>query len=181
MRQRLADLLRGDARRLALLRQVRALALPDAWIGAGFVRNAVWDMLAGRPPRLPADIDVIWFDRARAQPLRDTALERRLARTGPPAPWSVKNQSRMHARNQDAPYACCGDALRSWPETATAVAVRLDALDRIEILAPLGLDDLFAGIVRPTPRFRGAKHGLFEARLRDKQWLAQWPFLRLMP
>ncbi len=87
----------------------------------------------------------------------------------------------MHARNQNAPYACCGDALRYWPETATAVAVRLDAGDRIEILAPLGLDDLFAGIVRPTPRFQGAKHALFQARLHEKQWLAQWPFLRLLP
>ena len=49
---RLRALLLADARRPALLRAVAALALPDCWIAAGFVRNAVWDHLAGaRRPR----------------------------------------------------------------------------------------------------------------------------------
>ena len=32
-----------------LLRAVEALNLPDGWIGAGFVRNPVWDALRGFP------------------------------------------------------------------------------------------------------------------------------------
>ena len=45
------------------LRAARALALPDWCIAAGFVRNRVWDHLHGIvPARLPADIDVIYYD-----------------------------------------------------------------------------------------------------------------------
>ncbi|MBY0330468.1 MAG: hypothetical protein K2X49_07350 [Acetobacteraceae bacterium] len=31
------------------LRAVAALALPEAWIGAGCIRNAAWDALSGLP------------------------------------------------------------------------------------------------------------------------------------
>ncbi|WRQ77412.1 nucleotidyltransferase family protein [Pseudomonas saxonica] len=34
---------------------VRSLNLPDCWIGAGFLRNAVWDYLHGRSPS-PAEL-----------------------------------------------------------------------------------------------------------------------------
>ncbi|OZI75026.1 nucleotidyltransferase family protein [Bordetella genomosp. 12] len=179
MRHRLSELLYADTRRMAVLRQVRALCLPDAWIGAGFVRNAVWDAMAGRAPALPDDIDVIWFDARRAAALRDRVLEQRLARVAPALMWSVKNQSRMHSRNQDLPYTSCRHAIGHWPETATAVAVRLDADDRLALLAPLGLDDLFASILRPTPGLANARRDVFLRRLQQKRWLERWPFLRL--
>jgi len=35
---------------MRLLRSVEELALPDCWIGAGFIRNAIWDALHGRTP-----------------------------------------------------------------------------------------------------------------------------------
>lgn len=44
----LQTLISSDAQRWHLLDIVRSLALPDCWIGAGFVRNAVWDHLHGR-------------------------------------------------------------------------------------------------------------------------------------
>jgi len=181
LERRLADLMRADAQRLRLLGHVRDLKLPDAWIGAGFVRAAVWDSLAGRPSPLPEDIDVIWHDPRRACPARDLALERRLARAAPRAQWSVKNQGRMHARNGYAPYACSLQALAGWPETATAVAVRLSPDHGLEVLAPFGLRDLFDGVIRPTPRFLGAKRAVFEARWQAKGWLDRWPFLRVAP
>ncbi|WP_404943225.1 nucleotidyltransferase family protein, partial [Pseudomonas sp. DP16D-T1] len=37
-----------DPIRRRMLEIVRSLNLPDCWIGAGFVRNAVWDHLHGR-------------------------------------------------------------------------------------------------------------------------------------
>jgi hypothetical protein len=66
-----------DLRRILGL--VEDLALPDGWIGAGFVRNAVWDVLHGRrpDPRL-GDVDVVFFDPADIRPERDTELESRL-------------------------------------------------------------------------------------------------------
>ena len=173
-------ILSNDPLRWRLLALVRSLDLPDCWIGAGFVRNAVWDHLHGRPPAAPpGDVDVAWFDPGRAHPSEDKALEAALRGLEPGVNWSVKNQARMHLRNGDAPYASAVDAMRYWPETATAVAVRRTAQDSCEIAAPFGLDDLFRLVLRPTPGFAGERHGAFLARVQAKGWLAAWPKLRM--
>jgi hypothetical protein len=108
-------------------------------------------------------------------------LENRLRNSDNTIAWSVKNQSRMHARNGDAPYQSSCDAMRFWPETATAVAVRYTDGDHLEIAAPFGLDDLYAAIVRPTPSFIDEKRAQFNERLRHKKWLLGWPLLRVEP
>lgn len=164
--------------RMHILCLVRELALPDCWIAAGFVRNCVWDHLHGfADAPLPQDVDVIWFDPARASREGDAALEAALhARDGTVA-WSVKNQARMHGRNGDQPYASATDAMRYWPETATCAGVRLDAAGRIEVAAPHGLDDLFGLVLRPTARFGGEKHPVYLERVRAKGWRARWPRL----
>jgi hypothetical protein len=52
-----------DPARLRVLQLVRTLGLPDCWVGAGFVRSAIWDLQHDRNHSpLPPDIDVIWFD-----------------------------------------------------------------------------------------------------------------------
>ena len=168
----------------APLAALAALDLPDAWIGAGFVRDAAWDALHGWPvgTNPPRDVDVVWFDPARAAPAADAALEARLRAALPGLPWSVRNQARMAARNGDAPYAGTLDAVRHWPDTATAVAARLDARGSVAIAAPWGVDDLLAGIVRPTPAFAAdpAKRAVFAQRIADKAWLRRWPVLRVL-
>ncbi|KAF1051589.1 MAG: hypothetical protein GAK43_02340 [Stenotrophomonas maltophilia] len=181
MHQRLRTLIANDPVRLRILRQVRSLQLPDAWVAAGLVRSAVWDALHGRVPSpLPADIDVIWFDPSEATAARDRALEARLRELEPQLGWSVKNQARMHLRNGDAAYTSASQAMIHWPETATAVALRLDAEDQLEVAAPLGLDDLFAGILRPTPHCAVGqpRHAVFLQRLAQKAWCDTWPGLR---
>ena len=173
------SLIAADHERMRLLRIAQALGLPDCWIGAGFVRNAAWDHLHGYSPSLSmGDVDVVWFDGTRASPDGDRALEARLISIEPAVEWSVANQARMHARNGDAPYASTEDALQHWPETATAVAVRL-ADDGLQILAPFGLDDLFALVVRPTPSFAADRLAIVRMRVGEKRWLERWPRLRL--
>ncbi len=50
----------GDPVRQRLLELVASFGLPDCWIGAGFVRNAVWDALHGRDVSpISTDVDVI--------------------------------------------------------------------------------------------------------------------------
>lgn len=170
---------------LAPLRALAALALPDAWIGAGFVRNAAWDEIHGLPPGAnpPADVDVVWFDPARAAAAADDeAIEARLRAALPAVPWQVRNQARMAAGNNDAPYADTADAMAHWPDTATAVAARLrPASGAVELAAPFGVDDLLAGVVRPTPAFAAdpAKREAFARRVEAKAWLRRWPKLRL--
>jgi uncharacterized protein len=177
---RLRAILVSDPVRWRALGAVRSLCLPDCWIGAGFVRNAVWDRLHGRSASMVSgDVDVIWFDPERAEAALDRTLEAELRRLEPDLAWSVKNEARMHHRSRDAAYADCLDALRFWPETATAIAVRRSATDFCEITAPYGLDDLFDLVLRPTLPFRHDRHAVFLHRVRTKDWLARWPRLRM--
>lgn len=173
-------LLRADPMRWHLLGLVAALGLPDAWIAAGFVRNAVWDALHNRKPKpLDTDVDVIWFDSECMDHRRDLEIEDQLRARAPDFVWSVKNQARMHLRNGDLAYRSATDAMCHWPETATAIAARYVSDACCDIAAPLGTDDLLNLIVRPTRRFIEERRGIFDKRVQDKQWLARWPKLRL--
>jgi len=170
----------GDTARWSILATVRTLDLPDCWIGAGFVRNLVWNQLHARPASPPiTDVDVIWFDTGRIDEKEDRRLERRLHRLHPGVEWSVKNQARMHVRNGDTAYRSATDAMRHWPETATAVAVRRTSDDRCEIAAPFGLDDLFGLRLVPTPHVAARKLQVFRERVARKRWLDLWPGLEI--
>ncbi len=162
---------------LAALTAVGTIAMDDCWVGAGLIRNAVWDHLHGRPVRLvpDSDVDVVYCAPERTDPAADLAIEGRLLALLPGIPWSVRNQARMHAANGDPPYRDVADAIRCWPETATAIAARLRD-GRVELLAPHGCGDLLAMIVRPTPAF-SRKMDVFEARQARKNWRARWPLL----
>ncbi|MEE1657529.1 nucleotidyltransferase family protein [Microvirga sp. CF3062] len=173
-------LLEAHAPSHALLLHVASLGLPDAWIGAGFIRNSVWDVLHGRAidvTRL-ADVDVLFFDLDDTSREREAEIERRLRSLAPSTPWSVKNQARMHLRNGDSPYRDTVDAVAHWAETATAIAVRT-VEGRVEVMAPYGVDDLLNLIVRPTPVF-GHKIGIYRERVMAKDWPANWPKLTLL-
>ncbi|HEV8028216.1 MAG TPA: nucleotidyltransferase family protein [Stellaceae bacterium] len=164
---------------MRVLRAVAAQRLPDGWVGAGFIRNAVWDALHGvSSPRDHGDVDVIFFDASDVRRERDAHIEGDLAAAYPDVPWSVRNQARMHARNGDAPYADTADALRHWPERCTAIAARA-AANGVELLAPFGVGDLVALIVRPTPAF-ARKMNIYLERLGEKNWQARWPDLKVM-
>ena len=177
----LQAILASDPARCGVLAMVRSLGLPDCWVGAGFIRNAVWDYLHDRPPsRHTGDVDVVWFCPERARPAEDKEVEAALRALDPSVDWSVKNQARMHLRNGDAPYAAAVDAIGHWPETATAVAARQTPAGSCEIAAPFGLGDLFDLALR-TPRFAGEKRGVFLDRVQSKGWLAIWPRLRVAP
>jgi hypothetical protein len=167
-----------DPWRLSVLRAVRALHLPDAAVGAGFVRNAVWDRLHGYETAAPADVDVLYFDSSDASPARERALERRLAWAMADVPWSVRNQARMHLRNGDAPYRDTEDAMRHWLETATSVALQLEHDDSVTVMAPFGVEDLMALRSAPTPRGR-QRIDAYRARMREKAWWVRWPRVRI--
>lgn len=176
----IAGILEAHADLHALLCHVETLGLPDSWVGAGFVRNSVWDVL--HDSRIDAsrlnDIDVIFFDPSDVGEEREADLERRLRQVAPGFAWSVKNQARMHGRNGDRPYSDTFDAIAHWPETATAIAARR-VQGRIEIIAPHTINDLLNLIVRPTPAFRH-KMDVYRRRVTDKNWPARWPKLTVL-
>lgn len=169
------ETIRAATGRMEALHAVAAFALPDAWVAAGAIRNAIWDRLHDYVTWTPlADIDVVWFDRARADAAIDAALERRLGALMPEYCWSVENQARMHVRNGDAPYSSATDAMRFWPETATAVGARLTEGTGIDLTAPYGLEDLVNLVVRPARTWAPRRLQAYHARVRNKQWKKHW-------
>src|SRR5690606_18781876 len=122
--------------------------------------------------------DVIYCDHANVSLNRDLEIESQLTHEFPGVPWSVHNQARMHEHNGDAPYRNSEDAIRYWPETATAIAARLRD-GRVHVIAPLGTDDLVGMIVQPSPAFV-CKMELYRKRLASKDWARRWPRLRFV-
>ncbi|WP_370646549.1 nucleotidyltransferase family protein, partial [Photobacterium sp. OFAV2-7] len=61
--EKTSQLLVGDELRMACLEAARTLKLPDWYLGAGFLRNAIWDHLHGKTSMTPLnDVDVVYFD-----------------------------------------------------------------------------------------------------------------------
>jgi len=150
------------------------------YLGGGVVRNLIWDYLHGFRHATPVDdVDVIYFDRLSATKDHDCQVEARLRGAAQNTAWSVKNQARMHTDNGDQPYDDLKDAVGKWPETATAIAVRLSEAGEIEMVLPHGSSDLFRLLVRPTPHFRANTRRVLD-RAVAKRWKATWPRLEVL-
>jgi hypothetical protein len=159
---------------------VRSLALPDWCIAAGFLRNRVWDHLHGiAPARPPVDIDVIYFDASDPAGEHEAEYEARLGAILPGLPWQVRNQARMHVRKDLPPHLSTADAMTFWLESVTPVGVRLEADDRLTVVAPLGVDDLLGLVCRPTSYGR-ARRAEYDARIEAKRWGELWPKVRFL-
>lgn len=183
---RLIDIVTRDQRFLGSLRAVRSLGLGDWCIGAGAVRNLVWDALHAKdsPSRLD-DVDVAYFDAGDLSPLRDAALQTRLSIIEPTLPWEVTNQASVHLWFEGCfgypmePLRSLHEAIASWPEFATAVGITLDADDGLRVIAPHGLDDLFAMIVRRNPQRVSIQ--TYRHRVAAKRFAERWPKVRVLP
>ncbi|WP_324847121.1 nucleotidyltransferase family protein [Janthinobacterium sp. BJB426] len=182
--QALAVRLRAIARAtpwcMQALQAVAQLRLPHCCIGAGAVRNLVWDALHGyAQPSALSDVDVAYFDAHDVQPRREVELRQRLETALPGVPWEVCNQARVHLWFEDAfgyavpPLLSLDDAIASWPEFATSVGIYLQPDGEIGIVAPHGLDDLFNMVVRRNPA-RISLDG-YAQRLASKDYAAHWP------
>lgn len=174
------EILKSDHDRMRILSYVKNLNLNDSWIGGGFVRNAIWDYVHGiRTPLGEFDIDIIYYDKQDLDPEFDLELEQKLLACDHKQKWSVKNQARMHERNRDEPYTDCADAISKWPETATAIAIRINDFDELELLAPFGCADIFNLNIQPTPHFQ-KKISIVQDRIKNKNWLLIWPKLNII-
>lgn len=164
---------------MQVLQAAESLDLPDWMIGAGFLRNKVWDHLHGfiRPQVDTADIDLIYFNpsdtREETDRIYDSELHFKVD-----VNWSTKNQARMHLKHGDAPYTSSTDALAHWVETATCVAVTLDH-GTLKLIAPHGIADLVDLVLRPSPAFKNNVR-IFDDRVRQHDWLTTWPKLSVV-
>ena len=168
------------------LQTVQSLHLRSWCIGAGAVRNLVWDYLHEfAEPSALADIDVAYFDEEDPRPETEAAIQVLLAARAPCVPWEVTNQALVHLGFEGhfghavAPLGSLEEAVASWPEYATSVGVRLGSAGAIEIIAPYGLEDLFSLRVRRNPVRVSVE--TYRRRVEQKQYAKRWPRVSVEP
>jgi hypothetical protein len=174
---RLEAILRSTPWFMQALLAARQVAAPDWLIGAGAIRNAVWDGF--REPTPLADIDLVFFDSTDASVDREREVEEALMSQLPVVPWEARNQAAVHLwfpqkfGYEVEPFGSTAEAIASWPETATAVAVRLDEDDGLTVVAPCGLGDLLGLVHRRNPVRVTVEE--YERRLATKGIAELWP------
>lgn len=173
-------LLLADRQINEILQIVDGLELPDAWIAAGTVRNAIWNALSGKPTfDDDTDVDVVFFDPLISEQ-ETKRIEANLQATYPEFDWQVKNQVYMHPHSPNTlPYGSSCEAIRKYPERCTAIGIRLWG-GELELFAPYGLEDIAQFRVRPTPHFSDdtERLALYHCRIARKKWSEKWPQLR---
>ena len=158
---RLTEIVRAAPSLMRVLTTVRALNLPDWLVMSGAVYQRVLNHLTGRPPDFGIrDYDLGYFDASDiSYDAEDRVIRRVAAAFDEPfkSTVEVRNQARVHlwfeAHFGEAytPLSSTAEALERFVSPMFAVAVRLEAGDRLHIEAPFGLADLFALRLRPNP------------------------------
>ena len=183
--ERLGQLLESTPWFMRALRVVRDVHLPSWCIGAGVIRNLVWDYLEHvKQPSPLADVDVAFFDPSDVSTSRDRQVQKTLADLCPEIPWEVTNQAGVHLWFETVfghtvpPLSSLEEAISTWPETATSVGVTLDANDRLHVYAPVGLADLFTLVVRRNPA--RVSLATYRDRTLKKRYKDYWPSVTII-
>jgi hypothetical protein len=182
---RLIKLVRSSLVLMRALRAARVVDLPDWLIGAGVIRDRVWDHLHGFARPAPSkDIDLVFHDPSCLASDRERRAQSALTAQAPDIRWDVTNQAAVHLWYPEVfgfevePLTSSADAVATWPETATAIGVRLLADDSLRVVAPCGLDDLFGLICRRNPRRASVAH--YRRRVENKRIPKRWPRVRIL-
>lgn len=178
--ERLVELLRTNLEFMPILQAVADVDPPHWAVGAGVVRDIVWDHLHGyAAPTRHRDVDVAFFDSTDLAPEYDRRVTNELVRRLPGVPWEAKNQAAVHTWYEARfgtsvdPLTSVEDAVETWPETATTVAVRLRSIGELQVIAPFGLSDLFGLVLRRNPCRVSVE--LFRQRAAGKRITERWP------
>jgi hypothetical protein len=185
-RAALEAIIRAQPVLMAVLEGLRELALPDSWLVSGAIYNSVWNDLTSRPALTGIkDIDLIYFDGSDLSYAAEDQVIRRAEQrfAGLPVPVELRNQARVHLWFPQkfgltvSPLRHSVESLGRYASRTHAVAVRLEADDRLTIEAPFGLDDIFAFRITPNPVLDNrAAHEQKGARAK-----AVWPQITVVP
>jgi len=185
-REVLSAMVRDEPLLMEVLRGIRAEALPEGMLVAGALYHMVWNRLVGRPGlETVNDFDVFYFDAADLSYEAEDVVIRRLAARFAhlSVPVQVRNQARVHLWFEGkfgapfTPLHSAEEMIGRYAARAYAVGARLEADDRITIMAPFGLNELFSFRIVPN-------HALENRPLHEKkgvQLKALWPELRVEP
>jgi len=162
LRGRLTAILRATPPLMRVLTVARRLCLPDWLVFSGAIYQPVLNHLTGRPlDHGIKDYDLAYFDASDLSYEAEDAVIRRVkAAFDEPlrSVVEVRNQARVHLWFEAkfgepyGPLLCSADALERFASATFAVGVRLESDDRLHVVAPFGLADLFALRLVPNPR-----------------------------
>lgn len=177
------QLVRQNPINCILMDHLPQLALKDAWLVAGSLFQTVWNLRSGRPPTEGIkDYDIFYFDDDDLSwGSEDREIQRvRDALGDVGGNIELKNQARVHLWYADRfgpgypPLRSSCDGIDRFLVDCTRVAIRIGGgVD--ELYAPSGLDELFAGVLRPNPLNPRPKLFIEKA----ESYRARWPWLRV--
>jgi hypothetical protein len=169
---------------MEVLHRLRDIDLPDWQVFSGAIYQRVFNDLTGRDPDHGIkDYDVAYFDPDTSYEAEDAVIRRVAAAFGPPLREmvEVRNQARVHLWFEGkfgepySPLTSSSEALTRFVSLLHAVAVRMEADDSLTVIAPFGLEDLFAMRLRRNPTRASAN---FERVAQGAK--ARWPELEIL-
>lgn len=164
------------------LKVAESAGLPDWFIGAGFIRDTVWDIQHGFTLKYKyKDLDLGYYDKDNQSERADNSISEKLRRKLN-VNWEVVNQAYAHKYNDVPPYTSAVDGLAHWVETATCVAATLDKHGKVKVIAPWGVEDLLELKLRLAPCHKDSTQyeKIFTERIVSKDWLKRWPKLKVL-
>jgi uncharacterized protein len=163
---------------MAALDAVSDLEIPQWCIGAGVIRNIVFDHLDGTTATPIRDVDAAYFDRSDLAGHADSRYEGILKQHMPHVPWEVTNQAAVHLwfhkkfGYRVSPVDGIAEAVATWPETCTAVTVTKGLGEDYSVYAPCGLEDLFGMVIRRNTKRIDVQ--TYNARILTKRYDQCW-------
>jgi uncharacterized protein len=185
LEDRLISLVAKSRTTMRALEAARDLRLSSWCIGAGVVRNLVWDHLHRfELETSPEDIDLVFYDASNLPQNLELHLEATLAKLEPTFAWEVVNQATVHHwlksrfAKEVQPFQSLEQGVASWPEIATCVGITLAESGKIDVIAPHGLTDLFDMVVRWNPR--RVSREVYMERMAQKRFAERWPMVKVL-
>lgn len=176
----LLEIIKGDKRLMRILQVAQSVNLPNWYIGAGVIRNTVWDTLHEVPQPSPIrDIDFIYYS---AEPIDEVPIRKKLQEVFPNVEWDIKNSATVHEwykakRNIDRPALFSSEEdIDAWPETASCIGIRITKDNSFLIYAPYGINDLLDMVFRRNKTNEySVSPEVFKRRVIDKKIAQRWP------
>jgi hypothetical protein len=168
---------------VTILDRLPSLGVEQPWLVAGCVYGAAWNRLAGRPPgENVKDYDVFYWDEDTSWEAEDAVIRRADALFGDlGVEVELKNQKRVPLWYREkfgvdyGAVSCAADAIARFQIACTCVGLAPPAGGGLEVCAPHGLDELYAGVLRPNPLCPSPPE---RVRAKAESYRERWPWLR---
>ncbi len=174
--QDIVTLIEKDEWMMQVLKIAEGLDLPDWVIGAGFLRNKVWDYLHKYSEPNRTDVDLVYFDPNGNDYDADKKLSYKKKKETD-IDFEIVNQIYTHTWRNMTPNTSTAQSISTWSDTATCIGVTIKK-GKVKLVTPLGIEDLVNLVVRPNPTIIDDIQN-FDRRIKEKKWLEKLPRLKI--